>query len=40
MTLEYENLLLVKLPQNNVASNITITEKQQRKSDIYMPGIL
>ena len=27
MTFEYENLLLLKLPQNNVASNIKITEK-------------
>ena len=27
MTLQYQNLLLLKLPQNNVASNIVITEK-------------
>ena len=29
MTFEYENLLLLKSPQNNVASNIAITEKNK-----------
>ena len=41
MTFKYENLLLLKSSQNNVASNIAITEKKQSKSDIsYMPGAL
>ena len=34
MTFEYENLLLKKSPQNNVESNIAITEEKQSKSDI------
>ena len=29
MTLQYQNLLLLKSPQNNVASNIVITEKNK-----------
>ena len=34
MTFEYENRLLKKSSQNNVESNIAITEKKQSKSDI------
>ena len=34
MTFEYEKLLLKKSPQNNVESNIAITEEKQSKSDI------
>ena len=34
MTFEYENLLLKKSPQNNVESDIAITEIKQGKSDI------
>ena len=42
MTFDYENLLLLKSPQNNVVSNIAITEeKKQCKSNIwYMPEAL
>ena len=41
MTFECEDLLLLKSPQNNVASNIAITEKKTSKSDIsHMPGAL
>ena len=42
MIFEYENLVLLKSPQNNVASNIAITEKKkQSKSDIScMPRAL
>ena len=41
MTFEYENLLPLKSPQNNMASNMAITEKKQSKSDIsYMPVAL
>ena len=39
MTFEYENLLLLKSPQNKVASNIAITEKN-KVSQTYMPGTL
>ena len=40
MTFEYKNLLLLK-SQNNVASNITVTENKQRKSVIScVPGTL
>ena len=39
MTFEYENLLLLKSPQNKVASNIAITEKN-KVSPTYMPGTL
>ena len=39
-TLRYENLLLFK-SQNNVASNIAITEKKKSSSDIwYIRGVL
>ena len=39
MTFEYENLLLLKSPQNKVASNIAITEKN-KVSQTYMSGAL
>ena len=39
MTFEYENLLLLKSPQNKVASNIAVTEKN-KVSQTYMPGTL
>ena len=34
MTFEYKNLLLLKSPQNNVVSNIVITE-QNKASQTY-----
>ena len=41
MTFEYKNLLLLKSPQNNVASNIAVTENKQRKSvKSCVPGTL
>ena len=36
MTFEYENLLLLKLPQNNVASNIKITEKSKASQTYHI----
>ena len=35
MIFEYENLVLLKSPQNNVASNIAITEKKNKASQTY-----
>ena len=35
MTFEYENLLLLKSTQNNVTSNIAITEKKNKASQTY-----
>ena len=40
MTFECEELLLLKSPQNNVASNIAITEKRSNSDISYMPGAL
>ena len=42
MTFEYENLLLLKSTQNNVTSNIAITEKKtkQVRHIIYVREIL
>ena len=41
ITFRYENLLLLKSPQNNVTSNTAITEKKQSKSGIsFMSGAL
>ena len=36
MTFEHENLLLLKLPQNNVASNIAIIEKNKASQSIMI----
>ena len=39
MKFEYENMVLLKSPQNKVASNIAITEKKKSKWDTsYMPA--
>ena len=40
MTLEYENLLLLKSQQNNVASNIVITKKQSKSDISHIPRAL
>ena len=40
MTFEYKNLLLLKSPQNNVASNIAVTENKQRVCVSCVPGTL
>ena len=36
MTFGYENILLLKSPQNNVASNIAITEKNKARQAYHM----
>ena len=36
MTFEYENLLLLKSPQNNVESNTEITEKNKASRTYYI----
>ena len=36
MTFEYENLLLLKSPQNNVASNIAIIEKNKASQTYHI----
>ena len=36
MTFEYENLLLLKSPQNTVASNITFTEKNKSSQTYHI----
>ena len=42
MTFEYEELLLLKSPQNKVVSNIAITAKKEKlvRHIIYAKGIL
>ena len=42
MTFEYKNLLLIKSPQNKVASNVVTTGKKEKqvRHIIYASGIL
>ena len=40
MTLESENILLLKSQQNNVASNIVITKKQSKSDISHIPRAL
>ena len=36
MTYEYENLLLLKSPQNNVGSNVAITEENKASQTYHV----